>query len=456
MLEDTIIAVSTPPGTGGLGIVRLSGGDALRVARGLFRAKTGRRRGLPARRLVLGSIVDARSGGVIDECFLTYFKAPHSYTREDVVELSCHGSPVVLDEIVRLGVQAGARMAHPGEFTLRAFANGRLDIMQAEAVNDLIRAVTLTQAHVSLRQLSGSLSRRIARLRKSLIHLAGQVEAGIEFPEERLRPTAARHARALAAAASDVESLVATYGTGRAMKEGVLLAIVGRTNVGKSTLFNALLEEDRAIVTPYPGTTRDYLREEIIIRDFVFHIVDMAGLGRPSHPVEREGIAKGGRIARGADGLLIVLDGSRRASPEDLRLLKRFTGKKAIVVVNKSDLPLKMDLHGLKTPASETSAIQVSALKGTNVTRLREEIYRAFVPAGSFQEDVILHARQRDLLIGILTSLSEAKKFLDAGHSEELCAEELRRALLLVGRLTGEIKAEDIMTDIFSRFCVGK
>ena len=456
MLEDTIVAVSTPPGVGGLGIVRLSGKKALAVARRIFRAKTRPGRGFPVRRPILGSVLDEAGKEVLDEAFLTFFRAPHSYTREDVVELSCHGSPVILEEIVRLGVGAGARQAHPGEFTLRAYVNGRLDILQAEAVNDLIRSASATQARISMRQLSGTLSRRAVRLREKLVHLAARLEAAIEFPDEGLRLTPAGHARVLDPLIGEVERLVGSYGMGRALGEGVTVAITGRTNVGKSTLFNALLEEDRAIVTPYPGTTRDYLREEIVIADFVFHLVDMAGLGRPSHPVEKKGILRGQRIARQADGLLLVLDGSRRETREDERLIRRFRAKKMVLVVNKADLGIRINAKKLRDVAGKAPLLEISALKGTNLARLRAEMRRSFAPSGDLWDEVILHARQRDILADILVALREARGALGAGGSEEVAAEELRKAVSLIGRLTGEVRSEEIMTDIFSRFCVGK
>jgi tRNA modification GTPase len=456
MLEDTIIAISTPPGMGGLGIVRLSGKKALTVAGRLFKAQRKSSKPFPARRPVMGNLFDPWKKEAFDEAFLTYYKAPHSYTREDVVELSSHGSPVILEEIVRLGVRAGARPAHPGEFTLRAYVHGRLDILQAGAVNDLIRAVSLTQAKISFRQLSGSLTGRLARLRESLLHLIAQVEVGIEFPDEDLRTGPGRHGRTLERLISGLERLVASYRTGRALSEGITLAITGRTNVGKSALFNALLEEDRAIVTPYPGTTRDYLREEILIGDFVFHLVDMAGLGKPSHPVEKKGILRGQKIAREADGLLIVLDGSRKESPEDGRLIRRFQGKKAILVINKADLPGRLDRSRVRALSGGAPLIEVSALRGTGLERLRAEIRAAFAPTEAAREEIILHARQRDILREILEALGAALRLLRAGHSEEVYVEGIRKAVSLIGRLTGEILADEVMKDIFSRFCVGK
>ena len=456
MLEDTIIAVATPPGFGGLGIVRISGPKALQIAGRIFAPKAGAGWKIPDRRPVFGAVREPGGGAALDEAFLTYFKAPRSYTREDVVELSTHGSPAVLEAVLKMGVKAGARAAKPGEFTLRAYLNGRLDILQAEAVNDLIRAVSLTQARISSKQLGGSLSRRVLKLRAGLIALLSRVEAGLEFPEDGLRSTPAADRKALAALTDQVDRLAASYEAGKALAEGVTLAIVGRTNVGKSTLFNALLEEKRAIVTPFPGTTRDFLRERLIIDGVVFHLVDMAGLGRPGHPVEKTGIARGQKIARAADGILLVIDASRPESEEDRKLMKRYLGRRAIVVLNKSDRPRRLSSRIMRDEVGEAPIVEVSALKGRNIGALRTRIREIFVPEAGKAEEIVLHARQRDLLLDIREALLRAGRLLADGHSEEVYAEEIRTAIGRVGELTGEVRADEVLDDIFGRFCVGK
>jgi tRNA modification GTPase len=456
VLEDTIIAIATPPGFGGLGVVRISGGRALAVAGRIFEASAGRRKPFPVRRPVFGTIRDPERNAALDEALLTYFKAPRSYTREDVVELSVHGSPAVLESIIRLGAKAGARLARPGEFTLRAHLNGRLDIIQAEAVNDLIRSVSLTQARISSRQLGGSLSRRVSRLRGRLISILAAVEAGLEFPDEGPRSGQPAWRRSLGAAISDIERLVRSHEAGRALSQGVTLAIAGRTNVGKSTLFNALLEEDRAIVTPFPGTTRDFLREEVIIDGIVFHLVDMAGLGRAAHPVEKRGIARGQKIAREADGLLLVIDASRGWSEEDERLARRYRSRKAVFVLNKTDLPGKADRKKVRAIAGENPVVEVSALKGKNIDALRAAIQARFAPRTAAADEVILHARQQDRLLEALEALRRAERLMASCHSEEVPAEEIRAAISHIGELTGEVRAEEVLEEIFSRFCVGK
>jgi tRNA modification GTPase len=456
MLEDTIIARATPRGFGGLGIVRISGRQALAVAGKIFEARSKGRGAFPVRRPVFGTIRDPERPSSVDEAFLTYFKAPRSYTREDVVELSVHGSPAVLEAILEAGVKAGARLAKPGEFTLRAYLNGRLDILQAEAVNDLIRSVSLGQARISSRQLGGSLSRRIARLRGKLVSLLSTVEAGLEFPEEGLRAGSTAARRTLAALIPELERLVASYEKGRAISEGITLAITGRTNVGKSTLFNALLEDERAIVTPYPGTTRDFLRETMVVGETVFHLVDMAGMGRPAHPVEKRGMALGRKIAREADGLLIVLDASRTWGEEEGRLLRKLRGRKAVVVLNKADLPRKLDGRKVRAAVGANPVLEISALKGKNLTALRKALCAHFAAGPAGEEEIVLHARQRDRLKGILEALKRADALLAGRHSEELPAEEIRTAIGLVGELTGEVRTEEVLAEIFDRFCVGK
>jgi tRNA modification GTPase len=456
MLEDTIIARATPPGFGGLGVVRISGKKALAVAGRIFEAKTGGAKPLPVRRPVFGTIRDPERGGALDEAFLTYFKAPRSYTREDVVEMSVHGSPAVLEAILALGVKAGARLARPGEFTLRAYVNGRLDIIQAEAVNDLIRSVSLDQARIASRQLAGSLSRRMTLLRKKLVSLQSGVEAGLEFPDEGLRTGPAAARKTLAALIAEIERLVASFEAGRLVREGVTLAITGRTNVGKSTLFNALLEDERAIVTPFPGTTRDFLRETLLLGGTVFNLVDMAGMGEPAHPVEKRGIALGRKIAHEADGLIVVLDASRRWSAEDERLLKAFRDKRSVIVINKTDLPRKLDVTKLRDLAAGNPVLEISALKGQNLDSLRRTLGARFAPLPRADNETILHERQKDRLQSILEALRGADRLLAGRHSEELPAEEIRTAIGLIGELTGEVRADEVLAEIFDRFCVGK
>jgi tRNA modification GTPase len=373
-----------------------------------------------------------------------------------MVEISCHGSPVILEQLVRLGIKEGARYANPGEFTLRAYLGGRIDILQAEAVNDIIHATSYKQAKISFKQLEGSLSKQVSALRSQIIHLLSQIEASIEFPEDGLRTSRKRTLKTLNNVVYSVNRLVESYDLGKTLSEGVSLAITGRANVGKSTLFNSLLEKDRAIVTPHPGTTRDFLKESIRIKDSIFTLIDMAGLERPVHPVEKEGIKRGKKLASQAEGILLLLDTSRKETPEDFKLIKRFQDKRVLLLFNKIDLPQKMNTERVRKRAEGFPSLEISALKGTNLKNLKEKIHKLFVPNLEKEEEIILHLRQKLILEEILDSLIEGQSLLKQGYPEEIFAEEIRKSIPLIGQLTGEIHANDIINEIFSRFCVGK
>jgi tRNA modification GTPase len=455
LLEDTIIAISTAPGYGGLGVVRLSGNEALPIAKKIFKPKQSSKKIQPFRPC-LGYIHDFESRETFETAYLIYYLSPQTYTKEDVVELSCHGSPVILEEVVRLGIKSGARHADPGEFTLRAYLHGRIDILQAEAIDDMIRAPSLTQAKISFRQSEGRLSKKIESLRNNLIHLLSQIEASIEFPDEGFRISAKSIAKTIAKSNKTVQNLIQSYDFGRTLAEGLTLAITGRTNVGKSTLFNALLERDRAIVTPYPGTTRDYLREQVKIKDAVFTLIDMAGMNHTGHPVEKEGIQRGQALASEADGILLLLDSSQEVTQEDLSLIQKIKTKKSLLLLNKIDLPSQMDIKRIHSKVPETPIIKISALKGTNLDQVKRKISEVFIPEQDLSQDIILHLRQKLLLEDIQNALEKGAQRLDEGHSEDIYGEEIRKIIPIIGQLTGEIRSEDIMTDIFSRFCVGK
>ncbi len=455
MIDDTIIAISTPLGYGGLGIVRLSGKKSLSIAKKLFKPKKAKAKILP-RRPLLGNLYNFEQKEFFEEGYLTYFPQPYTYTREDVVEISCHGSPVLLEEIIRLGIKAGARHAKPGEFTLRAYLNGRIDILQAEAVNDLIQAASLKQAKISFNQLEGSLSSQILSLRQKIVNLVSQIEASLEFPEENLRISPLKITNSMDKTLQTINKLVESYKLGRILREGLKLAITGRANVGKSTLFNALLQQERAIVTPYPGTTRDYLQETLKIKEAIFSLVDMAGLTRSSHPVEREGIRRGKKLLAQADGILLLFDTSRPETSEDLKLLSQYKTKKPVIIFNKIDLPSKINKNKILNQARGVHYLEISALKGTNVEALKDLIYKIFVPDQDQEQEAILHLHQKLLLEKIANCLTSARNMLHQGYSEEFYVEEIRKAISLMGQLTGEIKAEEIIDNIFSRFCVGK
>jgi tRNA modification GTPase len=454
-LEDTIIAVSTPAGPGGIGIVRLSGPEALSIARKMFSIKGPDPEQHPGT-LCFGHLLDFERQETLDTGYFCYFPAPRSYTREEVVEINLHGSPVLLGEAVRLGIKAGARQAHPGEFSLRAYLNGRLDIIQAEAINDLIKASSLDQARVSFKQLQGRLSRKIFGLRERIVELLGLLETSLEFPDEEHDLNPERIKSLLKELINVVEKLIKSYEQGRAMMEGLTVAILGKTNVGKSTLFNALLEEERSIVTPYPGTTRDYIWENIRVDGVLIRLVDMAGFGQAGHPVEEEGIKRGQKVAEQADGLLLILDSSRKENQEDLYLLERFKDKKKVMVFNKCDLESEIDWNRILESCPGTPAVKVSALRGTNLDELRKLMLRTFSPDFEKQEEIILHERQKILLERMKEHLAKALGMFEDGYGNELIAEEIREVLPAIGSLTGEVRTQEVLEEIFKRFCLGK
>ncbi|UCC41455.1 MAG: tRNA uridine-5-carboxymethylaminomethyl(34) synthesis GTPase MnmE [Candidatus Aminicenantes bacterium] len=455
MLEDTIIAISTPVGYGGIGIVRLSGDRSLPIAKKIFKPRK-KNTEISALRSILGNLYHFEQKDFFEEAYLTYFPKPFTYTREDMVEISCHGSPVTLEEVVRLGIKAGARMANPGEFTLRAYFRGRIDILQAEAINDLIQASSFKQAKISYNQIEGKLSQRTASFRSQIIQLLSLIEASIEFPEENLHLSRKKMSKTIEKVIDSIKRLVESYSLGKTLAEGTTLAITGRANVGKSTLFNSLLERERAIISHYPGTTRDYLKESIRIKDSIFTLIDMAGIDKPVHPADKEAIKKGRELAAHSDGILLLFDSSRKESLEDLKLINKFKDKKMLFLFNKIDLPQKINKSKLKREGKNHPFLEISALKGTNLEKLKGILHQLFVPDQRQGEEVILHLRQKLLFEEVLESLLEGKRLLEEGYSEEVIAEEIRKALPLIGKLTGEIRADEVIKEIFNRFCVGK
>ena len=455
MQEDTIIAISTPLGYGGLGVVRLSGINALDIAKKIFRLKR-KRHSFPPGYALLGNLYNSNKNEIFDEAYLIFFPAPRTYTREDVIEISCHGSPVVLEEVVRLGIKAGARPAEPGEFTLRAFLNGRIDILQAEAIHDIIHASSKKQARISFHQLEGGLSKKLQSMRKQIIGMLSQIEASLEFPEENLKISSILILKSLDRAIKSVHTLIESYNVGKTLSEGLTVALVGRANVGKSTLFNTLLERERSIVTPFPGTTRDYLQEKIKIKDSVFTLTDLAGLENTTQQAEKEGIKRGKKLALEADGILFLLDASKKIGGEDIRLIKKFEEKNIILLFNKCDLQQNMDIELLKKSYPNLSALEVSALTGKNIHQLKNLMKKKFVPSSGKSDEIILHLRQKLLLESIHSSLRQGRQLLKDGYSEEFYIEEIRKAVPLIGELTGEIRNDEILKEIFSKFCVGK
>jgi tRNA modification GTPase len=449
--NDTIAAISTPPGEGGIGIVRLSGPRAESIASEVFVSKSGRP--LASHRLRYGVVRDPKTGEDIDEVLCALMRAPHTYTREDVVEMNCHGGMQPLGRVLELCLSLGARLAEPGEFTKRAFLNGRVDLAQAEATIDLIRAKTALAEKQALRQLRGALSRKIHALRERLLHVCAHVEACIDFPEEEIEPDSLEEIRGtLRQVGEDLDALCATYAEGRYLREGVRTAIVGRPNVGKSSLLNALLERDRVIVTDVPGTTRDVIEEYLNIRGMPLRLMDTAGIREAHDMAESEGVRRSLDALEDADLALAVIDGSEALHREDAEVLEKLRGKNAILVMNKSDLPKRAEL-----PASGLPTVFVSARTGEGLETLRERILETVLGSRLLPGEglVITNLRHRGALAASGKALRAALSAME--HEPlEITAMELREALDRLGEIVGAVSTEDILERVFSEFCIGK
>jgi tRNA modification GTPase len=442
-LHDTIVAISTPPGRGGLGVVRLSGGDSRTIAAAFLSAVEWRT--WQAR---VADLLD-RNGHVIDQVVVTFFEAPRSYTAEDVVEIGCHGSPVVLRHAVERALAAGARLAEPGEFTLRAFLNGRLDLPQAEAVRDLIEATTLYQARVAAQQVSGSVSRRIGPLKEQLLELIALLEAGIDFAEDDVSVAPpAEILRRLTPVLEGVLHLAASFQYGGLVRQGLTLAIVGRPNVGKSSLFNRLLEQDRAIVTDIPGTTRDLVSETASLGGIPVKLYDTAGVRQSTELVESLGIERTYQAMADADLTLVVVDISQPLTIEDEALIARARRARHLTIGNKCDL----GSTGL------AACVPVSALTGTGIPQLREAILNAVAPKGAFEQETgfITSLRHEQLLRESADALEKARAAVESAIPHEMLLLDLYGALRPIDAITGATTADDILNRIFSTFCIGK
>jgi tRNA modification GTPase len=456
MLEqDTICAVSTPVGDGGIGIIRISGRDAVAMAEGIFRSADGLPLGkAPTHTVRYGAIVDAVSGETVDEVLVTVMRAPRTYTREDVVEVNCHGGMVPLWRTVRLLTSRGARQAQPGEFTKRAFLNGRIDLAQAEAVMDIIHARTERAHAAANEQLLGGLSREVGDLRERLVGVIAGVEAGVDFPDEDIEtPSGGPLALEIQNIRDDVQCMLDGAFYGRVLREGVAAAIAGRPNVGKSSLLNALLKQERAIVTEVAGTTRDVLEEYLNIGGLPLRIVDTAGIRHTGDIVEQEGVKRSLAAVGSADIVLIVLDRSRTLSDEDRRVIEAAKGKAAIAVLNKSDLP-----RALEEIAWPERQVALSCRTGEGIETLRQTLLELVQEGAVPPREHAWAVNQRHQLALEQTVRSTDKALASARSalSPEFIALDLRDALDHLGMIIGATHTEDILERIFRDFCIGK
>ncbi len=454
MYDDTIAAISTAVGEGGIGIVRLSGASAFAILGRIFTRPRGGR--LQAGRLMYGHARDPATGENVDEVLASYMPAPRTYTREDVVEIDCHGGMVALQRVLELALREGARLAGPGEFTLRAFLNGRIDLSQAESVIDVVRAQTEASLRVAVRQLEGGLAREVRTVRAQVLDILAYLTATVDFTEDEIPPQDL--AAPLQEVVARVEKLLSGADAGIVYRQGVRTAIVGRPNVGKSSLLNALLREARAIVTAVPGTTRDTVEEVVNIQGVPIVLIDTAGITATDDVVERMGVERSRRAIEEADLVLLVVDGSQPLEDRD-RVIARLAGPKpALLVVNKSDLPQHPEEQRLVQFAAGRANVRVSATEGSGLPELEDAIVSIVFAGATRASDALLvsNPRHKDALNRARSSLKAAAGGLSEGTPADCLTVDLTAAANALGEITGETVGEDLLHAIFSRFCIGK
>lgn len=462
-LDDTIAAVATPVGEGGIGIVRLSGKGAWEVASKIFKArrKNFSLQNVEAGRLYYGNVIDGQ-GSIVDEALVSFFKLPYSYTAEDMVEVNAHGGRITLRGILDLALKNGARMAEPGEFTKRAFLNGRLDLTQAEAVLDTIRAKTDSALKVAMSQLQGSLSKEVRLIKDDLMKVYAHMEAYLDFPEDDVEVFSSQDFRArYESIEKRIGSLLGSFGRGEILREGILTVIVGKPNVGKSSLLNALLERDRAIVSEIPGTTRDAIEEEIEIDGVRIRLADTAGLFLSEEPLTKAGIERTKRYLSEGDLFLFVLDAASEITADDLKVFSELSGRRMIPVVNKIDLVPEKKLQSTFGDSSKIGfpvrPCFISATAGANLPELERRI-GSLVSEGKVEREsaMITRLRHKRALEESLEALKKSHEAFLAKESLEFVVVDLKRSLDCLREMVGEVYTEDLLEAIFSEFCIGK
>jgi tRNA modification GTPase len=449
-MKDTIVALATPTGRSGIGVIRLSGNESLSIARRLV----GDAAFHPQPRFAhLKKILDLVTNEVLDEVIITFFKSPQSFTGEDVIEISGHGSPIVLRQIIDFCLRLDARLAEAGEFSLRALANGRMNLSQAEAIRDLIDAHSIASARQSVRQLRGELSHQLQPLKDELLDTIVVLESSLEFVEDDLPDFQTEKIKTkLSEIADRTGKMAGTFEAGKLLREGLKVALVGRPNVGKSSLFNALLGHDRAIVTEIAGTTRDQLHEKLVIQNIPIALIDTAGLRETSDTVERIGVERSKQVMADADLVIAILDGSQNLTDEDREILQQTAELPHLIVVNKADVARTTEIK-----LSEPGIIQTSAKTGEGLNELKKAIVAPFHPQDVEQSGFLISdARHNDLLLRAQSEIESSISLIEQKMSEEIILIGLHNALRYLGQITGETTTEDMLTRIFSTFCIGK
>lgn len=459
MLDDTIAAISTPIGAAGIGIVRISGKDAERIAQSIFKSKKNKKISESRNYAMLyGHILD-KQNVIVDEVLVSVMRGPHSFTGEDVVEINCHGGIIAVRKTLELVLNAGARPAEPGEFSKRAFLNGRIDLAQAEAIIDLINAKTEKGLQVAVSQLEGTLSGKIKLLSDELLGLMAQIEAGIDFPEHDIEEISRAHINTKTEAIlQDIKKMIESTGTGRVFREGLRTVILGKPNVGKSSLLNALLKEKRAIVTDIPGTTRDVIEEIVNIKGIPLKIVDTAGIRETSDVVEKIGVEKTREASMDADLILLMIDASTGITENDRKLLPLLEGKKCLAIINKIDLKENYDDSQMEKFLGKYEVIEMSLVKGLGLEKLEDKIEELVYTGDVSSQDnmMVTNIRHKNSLERAAESLQHALSALNDQLPTDCIAIDLKAARDALGEITGETVGEDLVDQIFSRFCIGK
>jgi len=458
---DTIAAISTPMGEGAIAIVRLSGDEAIAIADRIFKGAGGKRlKDVPSHTIHYGHIIDPANGQTVEEVMVSVMKAPKTFTREDVVEINCHGGLVSVNRVLQLVLTNGARLAEPGEFTKRAFLNGRIDLSQAEAVIDLIRAKTDRAMHVALSQMEGRLSNMIRHLRQTILETLAHVEVNIDYPEyddveemtHQLLMEKAAYVR------DQIDRLLQTAQQGKILREGLATAIIGRPNVGKSSLLNNLVHENKAIVTDIPGTTRDVIEEYVNVRGVPLRLIDTAGIRETEDIVERIGVERSRQMVKEADLILLVLNYNEPLMEEDEQLFATVKGKEVIVIVNKTDLPQKIDMERVRELAAGRPVVTTSLLEEKGIEELEEAISRLFFTGAVEAGDLtyVSNSRHIALLHQAKQAIEEAIAGIEAGVPIDIVQIDLTRAWELLGEIIGDTVHESLIDQLFSQFCLGK
>ena len=458
---DTIAAISTPMGEGAIAIVRLSGDDAIQIADKLFRGVGGKRLvEMPSHTIHYGHLLDPKDGQVVEEVMVSVMKGPKTFTKEDVVEINCHGGIVSVNRVLQHVLNHGARLAEPGEFTKRAFLNGRIDLSQAEAVMDLIRAKTDRAMNVALGQMEGRLSNLIRRLRQEILEILAHVEVNIDYPEYDDVEEMTHHMLLEKAAfvQEEIKKILQTSQQGKILREGLSTVIVGRPNVGKSSLLNSLVHENKAIVTDIPGTTRDVIEEYVNVRGVPLRLLDTAGIRETEDIVERIGVERSRQVLKEADLILLVMNYSDKLSVEDENLFEVVKGMDVIVIINKTDLPQEIDMERVAQLAEGHKMVTTSLLEDHGVDELEEAIASLFF-AGSIEAGdmtYVSNSRHIALLNQSLHAIEEAIEGVETGTPIDIVQIDLTRSWELLGEITGESVHESLIDQLFSQFCLGK